>query len=133
MAPIEAQLVESSAAVLASSVLAIARQRCLVILLTDLNAAAIEAGLLPRVRMLSARHRVVVASVTDPRQDEMAAGRADAAAVYAAAAAEHARGERARVGALLRRRGVDVIDAPPGRLPAALADAYLNLKAAGRL
>jgi len=133
MAPIEAQLVESSAAVLASSVLAIARQRCLVILLTDLNAAAIEAGLLPRVRMLSARHRVVVASVADPRQDELAAGRADATAVYAAAAAEHARGERARVGALLRRRGVDVIDAPPGRLPAALADAYLNLKAAGRL
>jgi len=26
-----------------------------------------------------------------------------------------------------------VVDAPPDRLPAALADAYLDLKAAGRL
>ena len=32
--------------------------------------------------------------------------------------------------ALLRRRGVEVVDAPPDRLPAALADAYLALKAA---
>jgi uncharacterized protein (DUF58 family) len=133
MASLEAQLVESSAAVLASSVLSIARQRRLVVLLTDLNAAAIEAGLLPRVPVLAARHRVIVASVADPRLDEMAAGRGDAAAVYAAAAAEYARGERARVGARLRRRGIEVIDAPPDRLPAALADAYLNLKAAGQL
>ena len=29
--------------------------------------------------------------------------------------------------------GVEVVDAPPDRLPAALADAYLNLKAAGQL
>jgi hypothetical protein len=28
---------------------------------------------------------------------------------------------------------VEVVDAPPGRLPPALADAYLSLKAAGRL
>jgi uncharacterized protein (DUF58 family) len=133
MAPIEAQLLESSAAVLAASVLATARQRCLVVLLTDLNAAAIEAGLLPRVRVLASRHRVLVASVADPRLDEMAAGRGDAAAVYGAAAAERARGERAAVSASLRRRGVEVIDAPPDRLPAALADAYLHLKAAGQL
>jgi uncharacterized protein (DUF58 family) len=133
MAPIEAQLVESSGAALASSVLATARQRCLVVLLTDLNAAAIEAGLLPRMRLLASRHRVLVASVADPRLAEMAAGRGDAAAVYAAAAAERAQGERADVSALLRRRGVEVIDAPPERLPAALADAYLNLKAAGQL
>ena len=40
---------------------------------------------------------------------------------------------RQRVSALLRRRGAHVVDAPPDRLPAALADAYLDLKAAGRL
>jgi hypothetical protein len=34
---------------------------------------------------------------------------------------------------LLQRRGAHVVDAPPDRLPAALADAYLALKAAGRL
>jgi uncharacterized protein (DUF58 family) len=53
--------------------------------------------------------------------------------VYQAAAAERASAERARVAALLVRRGVEVIDAPPDRLPSALADAYLTLKAAGRL
>ena len=56
----------------------------------------------------------------------MAAGRGDAAAVYDAAAAERARPERARMAALLRRLGVEVVDAPPDRLPAALADAYLT-------
>jgi uncharacterized protein (DUF58 family) len=63
----------------------------------------------------------------------MAAARGDATSVYQAAAAERATAERARVAALLIRLGVDVVDAPPDRLPAALADAYLALKSAGRL
>jgi uncharacterized protein (DUF58 family) len=53
--------------------------------------------------------------------------------VYTAAAAERARTERAQVAAELQRRGAVVVDAPPERLPTALADAYLALKAAGRL
>jgi len=133
MAVLDAELIESDAGVMASAVLAIARQRCLVILLTDLNPAAIEEGLLPRVHALASRHRLLVAAVADPRLEEMAAARGDTAAVYDAAAAERASSERARVSALLRRRGVDVVDAPPQRLPSALADAYLSLKAAGRL
>jgi uncharacterized protein (DUF58 family) len=40
---------------------------------------------------------------------------------------------RNHIAALLRRRGVEVVDASPDRLAPALADAYLNLKAAGRL
>jgi uncharacterized protein (DUF58 family) len=133
MAALDAELIESDAGLMAATVLGIARQRCLVVLLTDLNPAAIEEGLLPRVPALAARHRLLVAAVADPRLDEMAAGRGDAAAVYGAAAGERARSERARISARLRRRGVEVVDAPPDRLPAALADAYLNLKAAGRL
>ena len=133
MAVLDAELIESDAGVMASAVLAIARQRCLVILLTDLNPAAIEEGLLPRIHALASRHRLLVAAVADPRLEEMAAARGDTAAVYDAAAAERASSERARVSALLRRRGVDVVDAPPQRLPSALADAYLSLKAAGRL
>jgi uncharacterized protein (DUF58 family) len=133
MAGLDAELIESDAGLMASCVLGIARQRCLVVLFTDLNAAAIEEGLLPRIPVLAARHRLLVAAVADPRLDEMAAARGSAAAVYQAAAGERARSERARISALLRRRGVDVVDAAPGRLPAALADAYLNLKAAGRL
>jgi uncharacterized protein (DUF58 family) len=133
MAVLNAELIESDAGLMAAAVLGMARQRCLVVLLTDLNPAAIEEGLLPRIPALAARHRLLIAAVADPRLDEMAAARGTAAAVYDAAAAERARSERARISALLRRRGVQVVDAPPDRLPAALADAYLSLKAAGRL
>jgi uncharacterized protein (DUF58 family) len=133
MAVLEAELIESDAGLMAAAVLGMARQRCLVVLLTDLNPAAIEEGLLPRIPALAARHRLLIAAVADPRLEEMAAARGNAAAVYDAAAGERARSERARISALLRRRGVQVVDAPPDRLPAALADAYLSLKAAGRL
>jgi uncharacterized protein (DUF58 family) len=133
MAGLDAELVEPDAGLMAATVLGTARQRSLVVLLTDLNPAAITDGLLPRIPALAARHRLLVAAVADPRLAEMAAARGDATAVYDAAAAERARGERARISALLRRLGVDVVDAPPDRLPAALADAYLNLKASGRL
>jgi uncharacterized protein (DUF58 family) len=125
--------VESDAAVLASSVLEIARQRCLIVLFTDLNRAAIEEGLLPRLPTLASRHRVLVAAVADPRVVEMAAGRGSPPAIYTAAASERARAERTRASALLRRHGVQVVDAVPDSLPPALADAYLELKAAGRL
>jgi hypothetical protein len=37
------------------------------------------------------------------------------------------------VSARLARLGATVVDAAPDRLPAALADAYLTLKARGRL
>jgi uncharacterized protein (DUF58 family) len=133
MAVLDAELVESDAGLMAASVLGIARQRCLVVLLMDLNATAIAEGLLPRIPALVARHQLLIGAVADPRLDEMAADRGNAAAVYDAAAGERARSERAQISALLRRRGVEVVDAAPDRLPAALADAYLSLKAAGRL
>lgn len=133
MAVLEPDLIESDVGLMASTVLGIARQRCLVVLLTDLNPAAIEQGLLPQVQLLSSKHQLLVAGVADPRLAEMAAGRGDITAVYDAAAAAQAQAGRARVSALLRRHGVEVVDAPPDGLPPALADAYLNLKAAGRL
>jgi uncharacterized protein (DUF58 family) len=133
MAVIEPELAESDGDLMASTLLATARQRCLVVLLTDLNSAALELGLLPRIGLLVSRYRLVVAATADPRLAELASSRNDATGVYQAAAAERARAERARVAALLTRVGVDVIDAPPDRLPPALADFYLTLKAAGRL
>jgi uncharacterized protein (DUF58 family) len=133
MAVLTAELIESDAGLMAATVLGVARQRCLVVLLTDLNPAAVEEGLLPMIPALVARHRLLVAAVADPRLDEMAAARGTAAAVYDAAAGERARSERARISTRLRQRGVGVVDAPPDRLPAALADAYLSLKAAGQL
>ncbi|GIH63406.1 DUF58 domain-containing protein [Microbispora siamensis] len=133
MAPIEAELVEADAAGMVAAVLSRARRRCLVVLLTDLNATAMEEGLLPVLPGLSSRHMVLVASVADPRVAGMAAGRGTAEAVYDAAAAERLRGERREITAVLRRHGVEVVDALPEDVAPALADAYLALKAAGRL
>lgn len=133
MAPLEPELIESDAAGMVSALLARVRRRSLVVLLTELNAAALEEGLIPLLPRLTSRHLVMVAAVSDPRVAEMAAARGDLAAVYDAAAAERARGERRRITAELRGYGVEVVDAPPESLAPALADAYLALKAAGRL
>jgi uncharacterized protein (DUF58 family) len=133
LALLEPDLIEPDIELMIATVLGIARQRCLVVLLTDLNPAAIELGLLPHIQLLSARHQVLLAAVADPRVAEMAAGRDDTTAIYEAAAAVTAQASRAHIAALLRRNGVEVVDAPPDRLPPALADAYLSLKAAGRL
>jgi uncharacterized protein (DUF58 family) len=133
LAVLEPELTETDGALLATTVLAAARRRCLLVLLTDLNAAALEIGLLPVLPQLARRHQILVAAVADPRLAELAAGRADAQGVYAAAAAERAVAERARAAGLLASHGVDIIDEPPDRIAPALADAYLALKRAGRL
>jgi uncharacterized protein (DUF58 family) len=133
MAPLEPELIEADAAGMVSTLLARVRQRCLVVLLTDLNTTALEEGLLPLLPQLIAKHLVMIAAVSDPRVSEMAASRGDAAAVYDAAAAERHRADRRRLTAELRKYGVEVVDEPPAELAPKLADAYLSLKAAGRL
>ncbi|GAA3591621.1 DUF58 domain-containing protein [Kineosporia mesophila] len=133
MAPVEADLVEADWAAIVATVLGRMPQRALVVLLTPLEGAAIEEGLMPVIARLCSRHRVVVASVADPQVAAMADGRGDAYAVYGAAAAGRAVLDRAATTAELRRMGVDVIDASPEDLPPQLADRYLALKAAGLL
>ncbi|WP_019878237.1 DUF58 domain-containing protein [Sporichthya polymorpha] len=133
MAPVEPALVETDMRGLASEVLRRGGRGSLVVLLTALDPEPVTAGLLPVLPSLTARHRVLLASVADTRIAELATGRGDVDAVYAAAAAERMRGQRARTAALLGRRGVEVLDAPPEVLPPALADRYLELKAAGKL
>lgn len=133
MAPLQPTLIETDWCALASALVRRTRQQSLVVLLTDLNATALEEGLLPVLGTLSARHHLMVAAVADPRVDKMAAGRADAAAVYDAAAAERSRNERCSIAARLRGSGVEVVDAVPAELAPALADRYLAMKASGRL
>ena len=133
MAPLEPALVESDATAIVSAVQRRVRRRALVVLMTDLNASALDEGLMSVLPQLSAKHQVLLAAVADPRVDRLAAGRADAAAVYDAAAAERARNDRRTIASRLRRHGVDVVDAPPDELAPALADHYLAMKASGRL
>ncbi|MFE5053358.1 DUF58 domain-containing protein [Streptomyces sp. NPDC056637] len=133
MAPLEPELVETDARGLTAAALHTAPRRSLVILLTSLAAAPVEEGLLPVLSRLTKRHTVLVASVADPTIAEMAGSRGNTEAVYDAAAAAQAQAERHRTAELLTRRGVTVVDATPNDLAPALADAYLALKAAGRL
>ncbi|MFC9538114.1 DUF58 domain-containing protein [Streptomyces sp. NPDC056975] len=133
MAPLEPELVETDARGLTAAALHTAPRRSLVVLLTSLDAAPVEEGLLPVLSRLTKRHTVLVASVADPTIAEMAGFRGNTEAVYDAAAAAQAQAERHRTAELLIRRGVTVVDATPNDLAPALADAYLALKAAGRL
>ncbi|WP_020667978.1 DUF58 domain-containing protein [Amycolatopsis nigrescens] len=133
MAPLEPSLVETDARGMVAEVLRRTRRRSLVVLLTGLDAAPVQEGLLPVLPTLTARHRLLLAAVADPRVAEMAGGRGDAEAVYDAAAAERTLAERRHVTALLGRSGVEVVDALPDDLPPALVDRYLAMKAAGRL
>ncbi|OXM68299.1 MULTISPECIES: DUF58 domain-containing protein [Amycolatopsis] len=133
MAPLEASLVETDARGMVAQVLRRARRRSLVVLLTGLDAAPLEEGLLPVLPSVVGRHQLLVAGVTDPGVAAMARARGDAEAVYEAAAAERTLAERRHVTGLLAQRGVEVVDAVPDELAPALADRYLALKAAGRL
>lgn len=133
LAPVEAAIVEADWGMLAAEVSRLGRHRAMVVLLTPLESSAIEEGLLPVLPALLARHRVVVASVSDPEVVALRTSRTGAEEVYAAAAAERTLQLRARTAAALSTLGVTVIDAPPDELPLALADHYLALKRAGLL
>lgn len=133
MAPLQPALIESDWRTMVSTIATRTRRRSLVVLLTDLNPAALDEGLFPVLAQLSAKHHLLVAAVSDPRVDELAARRSDAAAVYDAAAAEKSRNDRRAIASRLRASGVEVVDAPPGELAPALADCYLAMKATGRL
>jgi uncharacterized protein (DUF58 family) len=133
MAPLDPVLVETDYAAMVATVLARSARRSLVVLLSALDPAPVEEGLLPVLAPLVRRHTVILASVGDPRVGHLAGGRGDVDSVYGAAAAARAGLDRRRVAEVLERRGVEVVDAPPDQLPPLLSDRYLALKAAGRL
>jgi uncharacterized protein (DUF58 family) len=134
MTDLQPALVETDLTGLAVEVLRRVRgRRSLVVLFTGLDTVSVESGLVPALGALGRRHTVLIAAVGDPVVAEMATGRGTAENVYAAAAAARVGAERRRSGELLRRRGAEVVDAAPERFAPAVADAYLSLKAAGRL
>ncbi len=133
LASIQPALVEADWPGIAAQVRERLTQRALVVLLTALDPAAVEQGLLDVAAQMAHRHAVVVASVLDPQEEELRATRTTSADVFDAAAAERTGLERAAVAQRLRRRGLDVVEALPDDLAPRLADTYLALKAAGRL
>ncbi|MFF4246639.1 DUF58 domain-containing protein [Streptomyces sp. NPDC001822] len=133
LAPLEPELLETDSRGLSAAALASAPRRSLMVLLTSLDAAPIEEGLLPVLPQLTRRHTVLVAAVADPQVEAMARARGTVDATYEAAAGTQTQAQRRRTADQLRQHGVTVVDASPSELAPALADAYLALKAAGRL
>jgi uncharacterized protein (DUF58 family) len=141
IALLEPELAETDYRGLVAAVLTRVRKRALVVLLVALDRAAMEEGLLPAIPLLTSRHTVVVAAVREPDviraagsgPDPAGAHRTDTQAAYGLAAQARAELDRSHVTTRLARMGVRVVDADPATVAPRLADAYLDLKAAGRL
>ncbi|MBB0246145.1 DUF58 domain-containing protein [Streptomyces alkaliphilus] len=133
MVDLEPALVETDAPGLAAAARAAAPHRSLIVLFTALDPGPADTGLLPILPELLRRHSVMIASVSDPRVAEMARTRGTVPGVYEAAAAARHQEEREEIITRVRRMGATVVEGAPDDLAPAVADAYLALKAAGRL
>ena len=133
LAPLEPALVEPDWPAVARLVQSRLSQRALVVLLTTLDATAVDGGLLDTVAAIAKSHAVVVASVDDPEVKTLQSGRADAHELYAAGAAARGVLEQEVIATRVRELGGDVLSALPDDLAPAVADRYLDLKASGKL
>jgi uncharacterized protein (DUF58 family) len=134
MYQLEPLLVESDYRGAFAETLARFRRRAMLVVLTELAEQAVSETLLPALPLIARDHLVVVASVADPEVRGWAlATPVEPGAAYRKAAAVAALADRRRTVARLRGLGAVVVDAPPGRLAPDLADAYLRVKATGRL
>ena len=156
IATLEPDLTETDYRGLVSAVLSRVRKRALVVLFVALDRPTMEEGLIPALAALTTRHTVIVASVREPDSpatadpplrarssapagrvqppaEDRAGGQADAAGAYLSAARARADMDRAHVAAVLTRMGVRVVEATPADIAPKVADAYLDMKAAGRL
>lgn len=131
---LEPALVESDYATAFRETLGRFRRRSLIVLLTDLVEQAVGESLLPSLPVLMRSHLLLVGAVQDPEVRAWAdAPVTDEESAYRQAAAARTLQARARAAARLRAAGATVVDVPPERLAAELGDAYLDMKAAGRL
>jgi uncharacterized protein (DUF58 family) len=133
LATLQPALVETDFGLVVAEILRRERKRALVVLFTALEPGALGEGLLPVLPQLTSRHKVLVAAVHDPALTDLTTRRGDAAGVYAAAAAHRTLAERDRIVTALARNQVEVVDAPVHLFASRVADAYLTMKAAGRL
>lgn len=105
------------------------RRRALVVVVTDLAPGATEDALVPALPALLHSHRVVVASVRDPAlNQQLLHPPANVLGAYGAAGAATVLDVRDELASRLRGLGAEVVDQPPGRFAASVADAYLDAK-----
>ncbi|MBH0023581.1 DUF58 domain-containing protein [Salinibacterium sp. SWN248] len=133
MAPVQPELIEMDWNSVPGLVRQATTQRALVVLATTAESPGGSLGLLAMLPQLTAKHTVVVASVTDPSIADATLDRSTRDAVYLAGAAERALLDQSRVAAAINQLGASVVSRRPSELPLALADHYIALKAAGKL
>ena len=117
----------------ASEVMLRMRRRALVIVLTNLRDED-DAALLPALKLLRARHLVVLASLREAILSRALTARVDSfeRAVTHAAAADYLE-SRERAFRRIENTGAITLDVEPEGLPIALVNRYLGLKREGRL
>ena len=90
--------------------------------------------LVPALRMLRAKHLVMLASLRERSVEDARVNPIDEFSdALRFAAAERYDAERAEVLATLQGFGILTLDVPAQQFPIALANLYLDIKAAGRL
>ena len=131
---LEPELAESDFRAAFTETLVRFRRRALLVVLTELAEQAVEEGLFRDLPLVARTHLVVVARSATRRWGEWARSvPTDAGSSYRKAAAVAALANRRQLVATLQAMGVTVVDAAPGELAPRLADAYLQVKATGRL
>ena len=110
------------------------RRRSLFVVFTDIVESVVVETLIPAVRTLTRTHLVMVAAVRDPDVARWAESRPDVVEdAFRAAAAVASLDGRDRAISRLSAAGAIVVDARPGDLAVDVVDAYLALKAQGKL
>jgi uncharacterized protein (DUF58 family) len=110
------------------------KRRSLIVLFTDLFDPVASSAVLAATRILQPRHLVLVVLMNDAAIAHALArvpARPDDA--YRAAVAATLADERERALAVLRARGILVVDVPAAELTVALLDAYVDVKTRGLL
>ncbi len=131
---LEPELVESDFRAAFTGAVHHFRRRAMLVIFTDLNLTSVTESMLPVLPMVARRNVVVIAAIQDPDVVSWAATPPKTAQeVYRQAAALGALEERRVAAQRLKKYGVKIVDAPPGRLAHLLADEYLELKASGAL
>ncbi len=110
------------------------RKRTLIVLFTDLFDPVASGAVLAALALLVPQHLVLVVLMNDAALDAAREQTVDrASAGYRASIATKLAAERTRAVALLRDRGIGVIDVPAGDLTLAVIDAYVDIKSRGAL
>lgn len=112
------------------------KRRSLIVVVTDVIDEASARALARGLAVWRGRHLVMVVAIDDPGVAALAQTRpapTDPLAPWLTASATHLVDLRRRALAALAATGAVVVDAPGGRAAVAAVDAYLTIKATGRL